>query len=451
MLSRGIHWLRTTRTSAAALTRGAAAAMLLRLAGAGLSLAVGLALARLLGAKGYGAYVYAVAWLAFATPGATLGLDGVLVRYVAAYRRTGRWGALRGLLGFAQGLGVAASAGLLLAALLVLGLNRSLDPDARLTGLVVLSLLPVVVSATLRQATLRGLERVATGQLPETLVQPLVILAGAACLGLALRRPATSVEAAAVHAAAAVAAFLLGCLLLRRSLPPELRGAPRDREARVWISMGLPLLAIGWMQVLLNKGDLLLLGALSGSREAGVYAVASRVADAVLLVFDSTSLVAAPMIAGAHAAGQKEELQRIVRSVARLNLWLSAPICVAFLVLAPWLLGLFGEEFVQGTSVLRILVLGQLFSASAGAVGQILYMTGHARAVAVAVGACGALNLALASALIPRYGALGAATSAAISIATFKTSLAALIWRRLGVISGVLDSRVLRRLRRPRP
>ena len=80
------------------LARGAASSFVFKLVYSGLAFLGGLLLARWLGTAGYGAYAYAMAWIWFLVPLASLGLDALLVREMAAYRVQSAWGEMRAFL-----------------------------------------------------------------------------------------------------------------------------------------------------------------------------------------------------------------------------------------------------------------------------------------------------------------------------------------------------------------
>ena len=77
------------------LARGAASTFIFKIAYSGLSFLGGLFLARWLGTAGWGAYAYAMAWIWFLVPAASLGLDTLLVREIAAYQVQSAWSEMR--------------------------------------------------------------------------------------------------------------------------------------------------------------------------------------------------------------------------------------------------------------------------------------------------------------------------------------------------------------------
>ena len=97
------------RVSALATTLYGGSAVFLAIYGFGsaISFGVHLLMARLLGAKSYGYFVYASSWMAILLLGCNIGLKPTVVRFVAAYKARGEWSSLRGLLRCSTGWTIA--------------------------------------------------------------------------------------------------------------------------------------------------------------------------------------------------------------------------------------------------------------------------------------------------------------------------------------------------------
>jgi O-antigen/teichoic acid export membrane protein len=91
-------------------------------------------------------------------------------------------------------------------------------------------------------------------------------------------------------------------------------------------------------------------------------------------------------------------------------------IALPLLLLAEFVLRLFEDAFVAGSSALRILLVGQVVSAMAGSVGYIMMMTGHERQAAFVTLGATAGNILLNLMLIPPFGMEGAAVARAVTL-----------------------------------
>jgi O-antigen/teichoic acid export membrane protein len=65
-------------------------------------------------------------------------------------------------------------------------------------------------------------------------------------------------------------------------------------------------------------------------------------------------------------------------------------------------------------------------------------MTGHERSAAVLLVCCAALNAGVSAVLIVMYGLPGAAVGTALSLVIWNVAMALFLWRRLGLLPGVL-------------
>lgn len=423
----------------AVLVRGASGTFVLKIFAAGLGFLASLLLARLLGAAGYGAYAYAQSWLTLLAVLATLGLDTLLVRNIAAYRARSDWSLMSGLLRQANRTVLATSIGLaLLAATVAWFLRGHLEPQMLPAFLVAMCSLPLVALIYLRQAAMRGLQRVVVGQLPETLIRPLLLIALIGCVYLSLGDDPGAAWAMGLNVAATAVAFLIGARLLRKALPQAATQAYPDYKRREWMRSALPLLILTGMGVTNAQVSTILLGTMQNAEVAGVYAVVTQAAGLITFILGAANVVMAPAIATMYAAGDTERLQRMVTKSARLVLLFSLPLALCLMLFGYWLLSFFGEEFVRGSTALAVLSLGYLANAATGSVGTLLTMTGYARDAAVVVGVSVVLNIVLNVFLIPGWGLEGAAAATATSMIVWNLLLAILAYRRLGIHASAL-------------
>jgi O-antigen/teichoic acid export membrane protein len=168
--------------------------------------------------------------------------------------------------------------------------------------------------------------------------------------------------------------------------------------------------------LIMMAGDwlaLVLLGAMAGLTEAGIYRTAFQFCMLFQLVNASFATMAGPHLARAHARGSREEVLGTTRKVGLVGFALVAPL-TAVCVLAPeFLLGLFGPEFVAGALALQVLAGAQTVNVMFGPVGTALVMVGEERKVLWIEVAATGLVIALTAALIPVMGLTGAAIGVA--------------------------------------
>jgi O-antigen/teichoic acid export membrane protein len=94
--------------------------------------------------------------------------------------------------------------------------------------------------------------------------------------------------------------------------------------------------------------------------------------------------------------------------------------------------------------VLSILAIGQFVNVITGSVGYLLTMCGYERLQRNNFAVCAVLSVLLNVLLVPRMGAIGAAIATAATLAVQMLIAAAIVWRKLGVITvPLLDGRLL--------
>jgi O-antigen/teichoic acid export membrane protein len=352
---------------------------------------------------------------------------------------------MSGLLRWANRTVLVVSLGLALLAAGVAGvLADGFDFQMLLTFWLALFILPLTALTGLRRAAMRGLHRVVTGQLPESIIRPLLYIALVGCAYLFLSEDLNASWAVGMNVVTASVAFLIGTQLLSKALPQAVKKASPVYQTRVWTGSVLPMVFISGMQIINSRADILILGAIKGSEVVGLYSVASRGAELVTFVLIAVNTALAPSIASLYATGDMKRLQRVVTKSARVVLFGSLPIAVGFVIFGRWFLLLFGSGFTPAYLTLVILSFSQLVNAAMGSVALLLIMTGYERDVALGMGMSAALNVILNAILIPHWGLEGAATATASSRIIWNLVLVVWVYKRLRIYSTALGEISLR-------
>jgi O-antigen/teichoic acid export membrane protein len=402
------------------------------------NLAIALILTHVLGSEGYGAYAFAISWVALLAVPAVLGLPPLLVREIARSRVAGNWGAVHGVIRRANQAALGASALVIGSTVVVFVLTDWPHAPLRNPTLAALPIVLLIALISLRQGAMQGFDRVVVGRTPEALVSPLLAILLIVAFDVALRNGLSATWAIAATATAAGLATLVGAFLLRRTVPEEVRRARPVYATRAWALGALPLLLMSGIGTLNDQVGTVLLGAVAGAQEVGVFSVATRAATLIPFLLLAAVPTLMPSIAELHARGQRERLQELMTHAARLVFYGSLPIVLIVVVAAEPLLRIFGSDFGEGATPLRILALAQIVNIATGFPGTILMMVGDSGRVAVGVAAGAAANVLLNLALIPSFGATGAAIAGGASIALTNIVLAAALWRRRGIWSPAL-------------
>lgn len=178
-----------------------------------------------------------------------------------------------------------------------------------------------------------------------------------------------------------------------------------------------PFLFTGLINRTNVQTETLVLGGLSTSDQVGIYTVGLKATVFITVFLDALNMIFAPIISELYTKGGKSELSRQFKVVTRWAFTLSLPIALVMFFLAPEIMGIFGPEFVVGASVLRMLAISQLIYVATGPVALMLSMTDYPRLNLINAILTVCVSLVFDYALIPRYGAYGAAIGGAFSIA----------------------------------
>jgi O-antigen/teichoic acid export membrane protein len=411
----------------------------LALSGIGQMLMLGLQIliGRTLGTHEYGIYGYAMAWLGVGLILSKLGFDTALVRFVAGYNIRGRPQRIQGVWQVARRWSLICS--LIAAPLLAVAAWRVAETDSESlvpTFVTFAILLPLVTFSEIAAATLRGLKRIALAMFGDSIVRPLVAVAAFVIVWRGGVRDAHGAMLA--YTAGSVAAAMLTGWFLRR----HISGAPVDADARlenVWVRFAVVLMFANAFLNLLYTLDTILLGALSSTTEAGLYAVASRVAIVVLFVMNALQSIGAPLFSEANAASRSAGLRKIVRTFNVFSVAAALPIATLLACFAEPVLGAFGPGFRDAAPVLQVLAGMQILNVLTGPVGALMSMTGRQNQLAVLLAGGLAVHVVLCLVLIPPFGALGAAWSAFIAHGLWNLCGVVIIRMQLGIDCSVLD------------
>ena len=219
---------------------------------------------------------------------------------------------------------------------------------------------------------------------------------------------------------------VVATLFLRRVEPGQPSG---PASYRTIYDLSLPMLMTTSMAVIIGNTDVVMLGAMRTEAEVGIYQIAVKVGMLASFVLNAINAMAAPKFSELYHAGKHDELIEVTRQSTRLIFWTTAPIIAVIILGGPWLLAIFGEEYVAGYGALVLLGMGQFINAISGSVGYYLSMTGAHKAFRNIVTVGALVNVFLNGLLIPRWGLEGAAFASMVALASW--NLASVVYIRL--------------------
>lgn len=430
-------WNAGVQLSRGPIARASALSLGIRLVGLGLSFLQAILTARLLGPVGYGTVASIISVAQILATLAAFGLGPLAVREVPAMQAAGKTDRIRGFLGVSAIL-VAALASLLslIAVLLILPATgaREAEPSAAmLGGLLVMPLTLIMLLA----GWWRSFGAVGQAQFPNSILRPgiitLVLVASIAW--------ATPIGPADYLVTALMAALFAGFVSLVWLWRTKLRVLPKSEVRNSLRDIGLksvPFLGLALSAIVQTELLTVMLAVLSGPYETGLYQPVARLVPLLMLPVEAAGMRYAPRMAELHRMGEMDRMRRITWTFTWTTALLTALFGITVAAAGPWILAVFGREFVASAPLLWIIVAAQIFNASCGPVTMLLAMTGHSRtalwgqlAGLAVIGFSGVL-------LIADRGAMGAAMAMAIGIVFTNVCQWISVRRKLGMRPSLL-------------
>jgi O-antigen/teichoic acid export membrane protein len=164
--------------------------------------------------------------------------------------------------------------------------------------------------------------------------------------------------------------------------------------------------------------DTFILGVFLNTTVVGIYAVAQRLADALLRMAHQLHTFLFPAIVHRAVEGSLEGQRRLMVKATRFQLAIGVALCgtvaaVSDVLIRAWV----GPEFTAASPVLQLLALTVVLRAWMGIPGTILKGTGHHRYFAIVMSVCGLANLLLSIPAVKLFGMVGVAWATVIPVA----------------------------------
>lgn len=214
-----------------------------------------------------------------------------------------------------------------------------------------------------------------------------------------------------IYTFSSLCAGFLGLLYLLRLVKPpfKINFSLLNKMAHY----GKWLLGFTFIELLLQRLDILVLARLVNYTELGIYSAAVRIAMFAMILSAASSTVFMPK--GCASLKSKKHLKSYFKESLTITLALSAVI-TGLIVLAPLLIKLFfGGQYIGSLLASRILLLDTIFVTLYMPFNYLFLAKGDSRLIFVFMLIKLALTVLAMFLLIPRFGAIGAALSLAAS------------------------------------
>jgi len=186
------------------------------------------------------------------------------------------------------------------------------------------------------------------------------------------------------------------------------RDVARDLLVMAWPAAALEFVVMAYMRAsyfLLHD---------AGPQVQGEYAAADQLAKPVLVITGALMASSLPTVAAIAAGREFDKLTRVFRLALLRALQVLVPLATGVFFLAPYILRKAAPAYVGATAPFRVLLVGTLFMCFNQLSSTFIVAMGRFRLFLAVAAVNFAVYLGLATQLIPRYHATGAAVATAV-------------------------------------
>lgn len=383
------------------------------------------ALARFLGPEKFGLYSYA---MAIATIGAVivgLGLPGLAIKELAVLDKKPDPNSFNEFI-----LSATASivvAGVFFAFLCILYWQLIARDSGGLGGdyvfIFVAILVPISALYQFGESIFRSQGLAALSQAPELFFRRILFLMLLGLLVGVLDVTLTADMAMAAQVALTSLGLIFYVNYIIKKIAKQHVGVFLKLDVSAKLKSSFPFMATSLVFVLSDQLGVLVIQSLSDLAIVGVYRVAFRAAELVVLVRGVADIVIQPKIASMYAEQKYVELARLIKSSARLTSIAAITVAGLMGIFRNYFLSLYGEAYTAAQWAFLILLASQVIAVMTGPVVSFLSMVGYQKQVLFAVLLSLIVNVVLIVAFVPIYGLEGAAAANAVSLVMWNCAL----------------------------
>ena len=374
----------------------------------------------------YGIYSLALVLTSIFVTISALGLQEGSTRYIAYFRGKKEEGKVRGVI--SSSIKIALIASIIFSLILFLSsdiISTNVFHSSELsTPLKIFSAaIPFTVLIGIFTSFFRGFDRVEPNVYFQNILRSIIyisFLAGVILLGLSFLGVLYAYLASVMFTCIAFAIYTIKKLPLPTSSVKE--GADADTATAInpigkeLLLFSLPLLAVAMLIMIMSWTDILMLGYFKTSDVVGLYNGALPLAHLIPMTLNSMGFIYVPIVSGLYSKKLMGEMRRTYQVLTKWIFSVTIPIFfILFLFPEVVLNFLFGLNYIQAASALRILALGFMFHAFLGLNGLSLLVMGETRFLMLTSLSGAISNVVLNVALIPILGIVGAALASLLS------------------------------------
>jgi O-antigen/teichoic acid export membrane protein len=437
-----VRQLNNSTSTQFVLLRGTSLVFLLQVVGAGLLYLLNLVYEHWFGTIAFGHFVFLLSWLQIFGAVSELGFSQSSLRFLPTYQENSQRDLTKGFLLWSvlvvalTGIGIAMVATAIFSTLPQLENYQELAPAFLFTPIYALQFLFLNIA--------RGLGSVVISFFPELILKPVLgILAGFIMLRFSgIPGHMLGISAYTIGVAVVLLIFVVQIVTYFRE---KLHVKETAYRPKMWLSYSFPLMGMRVNQVFFQRISTIIIGFMINPSAIAVYAVSERISNFAVFFQRAAVYVFAPLIAPLHEKGDNEMLDKHISMIADWSFFSSVLASLVLIVFSPFLLGMFGEEYLEGQIVLVVLLFAQITHGFTGPAPLTLDLTGHQRLnFRIHLGGT-ILAVILHIALIPILGIEGAAVALVLASVVQNWLAYYYLKKRLGLHSLPTFTRALQR------
>lgn len=220
--------------------------------------------------------------------------------------------------------------------------------------------------------------------------------------------------------------------IFRHNSIKNVTGRYELKDKNSFIVLSNSLIYPSLIGIIIQHIGVITVGFFGTPEEAALFSISQRISLLTTFILIAVNLIAAPKFAAAFEAGKLQNLKQMSIFFNRIVLISALPFFFIILIFPSFILGLISEEYIAGSILLQILMIGQLINVGTGSVNYLLNMTGNEKSVKKIALLAGLLVLLLCPIFAIFFGVIGVAIAISLVISIQNLSAAVMVKRKLG-------------------
>ena len=180
-------------------------------------------------------------------------------------------------------------------------------------------------------------------------------------------------------------------------------------KIRELVKTSFPIMINSISTVLLISMPIFFLYYYSSQKNVGLFTVAFQITMLISLVMVIINTMLAPKLSELFWKEKYKDLQKLVSQASMIMFWAALILCFCIIIFSDFILGIFGNEFLESKLVLWVLAISQLINAASGSVQILMNMTGEQKKLRSFNLLIVLLSIISYIIVIPKFGLIGCA------------------------------------------